>query len=107
MGRRCSMEPRFLLACAVLLTLMGSATPSCAQHGNYLLGTLGLLGGAQAPEGIYYQNVFSHYHASGSRSADVTGELLRKQLELHGRSEGDIGPLRSSSPRAWALVLAT
>ena len=33
--------------------LVGSPAVSFAQHGNYLLGTLGLLGGAQAPEGIY------------------------------------------------------
>jgi hypothetical protein len=43
-----------------------------------------LLGGQQAPEGIYYQNVFSYYNASASRNADFQGELLRKELKLHG-----------------------
>ena len=57
-----------------------------AQHGNYLLGTLGLLGASQAPEGIYYENLFSYYHASGSANLDASrvrsAELLGRQLNL-------------------------
>jgi hypothetical protein len=36
-----------------------------AEHGDWLLGTEGLLSGQQAPEGILYQNLWSYYHASG------------------------------------------
>jgi hypothetical protein len=39
--------------------------PAQAQHGDWLLGTDGLLSGQQTPEGIFYQNVWSWYHASG------------------------------------------
>ncbi len=42
------------------------ATPARAQHSDWLLGTVGLLGAEQAPEGFYYLNVWSYYHASGS-----------------------------------------
>jgi hypothetical protein len=66
--------------------LVVSATPAYAQHGNYLLGTLGLLGGAQAPEGIYYQNVFSYYNASEFQSVSAgrarSLEVFRQQLGL-------------------------
>jgi len=41
-------------------------TPARAQHGDWLLGTDGLLSGQQTPEGIFYQNVWSWYHASNS-----------------------------------------
>lgn len=71
---------RVAIAVAVLGTCLAMASPSHAQHGDYLLGTTGLLGGAQAPEGIYYQNVFSYYHSSGtllsaSRTRAVQGAL--------------------------------
>src|SRR5262245_55800853 len=78
--------PRLALALVVLGFLVGSPAVSSAQHGNYLLGTLGLLGGAQAPEGIYYQNIFSYYNASasdvlsGSRTRDF--QLAARQLGL-------------------------
>ena len=62
------------------------AAPSHAQHGDYLLGTLGLLGGAQAPEGIYYQNIFSYYHASEFQSLSASQarslEIFRQQVGL-------------------------
>src|SRR5262245_46400842 len=57
-----------------------------AQHGDYLLGTLGLLGGTQAPEGIYYQNIFSYYRANvfgileASRARDL--QAFGQQLGL-------------------------
>jgi hypothetical protein len=48
---------------AVVLFL---ATPARAEHGDWLLGTDGLLSGQQAPQGFYYSNIWSYYNASGS-----------------------------------------
>jgi hypothetical protein len=68
------------------VVLLASPATSYAQHGNYLLGTLGLLGGSQAPEGIYYENLFSYYTASGSGNLDASRarslEALGRQLNL-------------------------
>ena len=47
----------------MLCAILTPAAPADAQHGNYLLGTTGLLGASQAPEGIYYQNIFSYYNS--------------------------------------------
>jgi hypothetical protein len=71
-------------AVVALVACLASPATSWAQHGDYLLGTLGLLGGAQAPEGIYYSNIFSYYNASGSRRFDAQGLLLQKELTLEG-----------------------
>jgi hypothetical protein len=48
-----------------VLFLIIFVTSAYAQHGDWLLGTEGLLSGQQAPEGILYQNLWSYYHASG------------------------------------------
>lgn len=40
------------------------STPARAQHGDYLLGTVGMLGAQQPPEGVLYQNLWSYYTAS-------------------------------------------
>ena len=71
---------------AIVASIFCLAAPATcwAQHGNYLLGTLGLLGGAQAPEGIYYSNVFSYYNASGSPAESARRVLLEEELSLHG-----------------------
>jgi len=74
--------PLALLALVVLLTTPAS---SYAQHGDYLLGTLGLLGGTQAPEGIYYQNIFSYYHASDSLILEAS---RTRDLQLFGQQLG-------------------
>jgi hypothetical protein len=58
--------------CLAIVLLL--ATPARAQHGDYVLGTVGLLGGQQAPEGLFYSNVWSYYHASGNAFAE-TGPL--------------------------------
>ncbi len=52
------------LGCLAFLTLF--AQPAHAQHSDWLLGTYGLMNAEQAPEGIFYSNVWSYYHASGS-----------------------------------------
>ena len=49
------------------------------------MGSLGLLGGAQAPEGIYYQNIFSYYNASGSGVLDAS---RTRDLQVFGRQLG-------------------
>ncbi len=77
--------PRLGLAIAVLGALVASPGPSYAQHGDYLLGTFGLLGASQAPEGIYYQNVFSYYNASNS---DVLTASRTRDFQLAGRQIG-------------------
>lgn len=65
--------------------LIASPRLACAQHGNYVLGTLGLLGGAQAPEGIYYQNIFSYYHGSASGILEASRS---RDLQVFGRQLG-------------------
>jgi hypothetical protein len=55
-----------LVASGCLAFLILFATPAHAQHGDWLMGTDGLLSAQQAPEGIFYSNVWSYYHASGS-----------------------------------------
>jgi hypothetical protein len=60
------------LGCLAFLLLF--AKPARAQHGDWLMGTDGLLSGQQAPEGFYYSNIWSYYHASGSDFAE-TGPL--------------------------------
>lgn len=52
------------LGCLAFLILF--AEPARAQHSDWLLGTDGLLSAQQAPEGIFYSNVWSYYRASGS-----------------------------------------
>ena len=55
-----------LAASGCLAFLILFAKPALAQHGDWLMGTDGLLSAQQAPEGIFYSNVWSYYHASGS-----------------------------------------
>jgi hypothetical protein len=83
-----SMRARHLqlaIVVAIAAALMGWPASASAQHGNYLLGSLGLLGGAQAPEGIYYQNIFSYYNASGSGTLDAS---RTRDLQVFGRQLG-------------------
>jgi hypothetical protein len=50
------------------------ATPARAQHSDWILGTFAIQGASQAPEGMFYSNLWSYYHASGSDFAQ-TGPL--------------------------------
>lgn len=61
------------LGCLFLLILFPRAAH--AQHGDWLLGTDGMLSAQQAPEGILYQNLWSYYHASGD-SFLPTGSVI-------------------------------
>jgi hypothetical protein len=58
--------------CLVVLLFLG--TQARAEHGDWLLGTDGLLSGQQAPQGFYYSNIWSYYNASGSHFVE-TGPL--------------------------------
>ena len=69
------------LALTTLGVLLVAPATTYAQHGNWLLGSNGLLGGSQAPEGIYYQNIFSYYNASGSATLDASHT---RTLEIFG-----------------------
>src|SRR5262249_35945705 len=73
------------IAVGIIGMLIAWPKLACAQHGDYVLGTLGLLGGAQAPEGIYYQNVFSYYHGSASGILEVS---RARDLQVFGRQLG-------------------
>jgi len=70
------------------------ATPARAQHSAYLLGTLGLNGGSQTPEGIFYSNIWSWYHASGDAFAETgplkCGPLDRVCLSLNLGGHGNL-----------------
>ncbi len=48
--------------CVLFLVFLGQRAH--AEHGDWLLGTEGLLSAQQPPEGILYQNLWSYYHAS-------------------------------------------
>lgn len=49
------------------LIIFADARRAHAQHGDYLLGTNGLLGAQQPPEGLYYSNIWSYYWVSNGR----------------------------------------
>jgi hypothetical protein len=54
-----------------LMILLVVATPTRAQHGDWMLGSNGLDSGSQPPQGINYQNPWSCYYASGSDFAAI------------------------------------
>lgn len=74
------------IAATAACALLAVPVPSCAQHGNYLLGTTGLLGASQPPEGIYYQNIFSYYNASGTLLSDSK----IRELDALGHQVGNL-----------------
>ncbi len=85
------------LLCLGFVTLL--PTPAHAQHSDYLLGTNSLLSGQQPPEGIYYFNVWSYYHASGSdflqASLTKCGPIFHKACGTANLSAGARGTLDS------------
>lgn len=48
------------VALTSLALLILFATPAQAQHGDWLMGTDGLLSGQQAPRGMCYSNIWSY-----------------------------------------------
>jgi hypothetical protein len=89
------------LGCLVFLILF--AALARAQHGDWLMGTDGLLSGQQAPQGMYYSNIWSYYHASGSNFAEIgplkCGPRDRVCLGVNvgGNGSLDLSPIRTSS----------
>jgi hypothetical protein len=81
------------------------AVPARAQHGDWLLGTDGLLSGAQAPEGVYYSNIWSYYHASGSDFAETgplkCGPLDRICLGLNLGGNGSLDLFVDQNVLVW------
>jgi hypothetical protein len=79
------------LVCVLFLIVF--VTSAHAQHGDWLLGTEGLLSGQQAPEGILYQNLWSYYHASGNFlqiSPVLCGPRSKLCLGLNATASGSL-----------------
>jgi len=87
------------------LFLILFATPARAQHGDWLMGTDGLLSGAQAPAGFYYSNIWSYYHASGSDFAETgplkCGPLNRACLSLDLGGNGTLDEFVDQNVIVW------
>ena len=80
------------LGCLVLLLLF--VKPALAQHGDWPLGTDGLLSGQQGPEGVYVQNLWSWYHASNDGFLQTgnlrCGPALRLCLSANFSASGSL-----------------
>lgn len=63
---RFASGPLIIVVIAVTSLTLFRPKEAEAQHGDYLLGTNGMLAAQQAPEGLFYSNSFSYYNASGS-----------------------------------------
>ena len=76
------------------LFLIICVMPAYAQHGDWLLGTNGLLSAQQAPEGLLYQNLWSYYHASGDGFIQTgpikCGPLGKLCLGLNAKANGSL-----------------
>jgi hypothetical protein len=74
--------------------MFAQVTPAHAQHGDYLLGTAGLIPGQQAPEGILYQNLWSYYTVSNSSFVQTgpikCGPLGRTCLSANVNASGSL-----------------
>jgi len=97
------------IALAGLAFLVLFAKPARAQHGDYPLGTVGILGAEQAPEGVYYSNVFSYYHASGDGFAETgplkCGPLDRVCLSLNLGGNGSLDAYIDQNIFGWTTPL--
>ncbi len=78
-------------ACLAMLFL---PTTARAQHSDWVLGTIGINGGTQSPEGFSYQNLWSYYHASGGFFIQtrplISGPLGSLSLNLSGSGSLDL-----------------
>jgi hypothetical protein len=98
------------IVCSILISSF--ATPVHAQQGDYLLGTNGLLGGAQPSEAVYYQNIWSYYHASGNQflEADFTrcGPVFHRvcgTLNLNTQASGSLDLFVDQNIFGWTTPL--
>lgn len=53
-----------VLFAVLVVAIFAQPKPAHAQHGNYVLGTIGIMGAQQPPEGLLYQNLWSYYPVS-------------------------------------------
>ena len=91
------------LLCLMILFVV--ATPAQAQHGDWILGSNGLDSGSQPPQGIYYQNLWSYYHASGSDFAAIGplkfGPLDKACLSLNVGGSGNLDLFFDQNILGW------
>ena len=80
--KKTALRRTLVIALLGLLMIATRATPARAQHGDYLLGTVGLLGAQQPPEGLFYQNLWSYYRASGGGFIEANNILCGKRGRL-------------------------
>ena len=102
--------PRVITATLFCLSVLFLfSTPARAQHGDYILGTVGLEGGSQAPEGLYYSNVWSYYHTSSSdfvaTSSLTCGPLDRDCLRLNAGGSGNLDLFVDQNIFVWTTPL--
>jgi hypothetical protein len=74
-----------------------------AQHSDWVLGTFALNGATQLPEGFYYRNLWSYYHASGSFFIQ-TGPLISSpqgSLSLNLSGSGSLDLFVDQNIVAW------
>jgi hypothetical protein len=86
---------RHIVVMFAVALVFAAATPARAQHGDYLLGTAGGIAAADQPaEGVYYSNIWSYYHASGSDFEEIgplkCGPLDRVCLSLNVGGHGNL-----------------
>jgi hypothetical protein len=98
-----SKSVRVTLSCLALLLLF--VKPAHAQHGDWLLGTDGLLSAQQAPEGILYQNLWSYYHSSGNGFLQTSpikcGPLSKLCLGFNANARGSLDLFVDQNVFCW------
>jgi hypothetical protein len=89
-------------ACLAIALLPATAR---AQHSDWLLGSYGLNGAAQPPQGVYYQNMWSYYHAGGSGFLQTRtfrpGPLGRVGLSANISASGSLDLYVDQNIVAW------
>ncbi len=104
-----SASPMFLTRTTIAalafacLAMVFLPTTARAQHSDWLLGTCGLNGATQLPEGFYYQNMWSYYHASGNLFIQ-TGPLIsgpRGSLSLNLSGSGSLDLFVDQNMIVW------
>ena len=96
-----------VLAFALLAIAFLPATAR-AQHSDWLLGSFGLNGATQPPEGVYYQNMWSYYQASGSgfiHTGLKSGPLGGAGLGLNINGSGSLDIFVDQNIVAWTTPL--
>lgn len=96
-----------VLAFALLAIAFLPATAR-AQHSDWLLGSFGLNGATQPPEGVYYQNMWSYYQASGSgfiQTGLKSGPLGQASLAHNINGSGSLEIFVDQNIVSWTAPL--